>query len=49
MHWTFDEDRGVGMFLLGKLFFDRMMTRTFSSGLETLKKRVESEAAATPR
>ena len=49
VHWTFDEDRGVGMFLLGKLFFDRMMTRTFSSGLETLKKLVEGEAAATPR
>jgi uncharacterized protein YndB with AHSA1/START domain len=48
VHWTFDDDRGLGSYLLGKLFFDRMMTRTFASGLATLKKLVEGEAAATP-
>ena len=44
VHWTFDEDRGVGMYLLGKLFFDRMMTGTFLRGLETLKSLVEAES-----
>ena len=44
VHWTFDEQRGIGMFLLGKLLFDRMMTGTFASGLATLKQLVESEA-----
>lgn len=44
VHWTFDEDRGVGMYLLGKLLFDRMMTRTFAGGLQTLKSLVEREA-----
>jgi uncharacterized protein YndB with AHSA1/START domain len=44
VHWTFDEDRGVGMYLLGKLFFDRMMTNTFRGGLETLKSLVEAES-----
>jgi uncharacterized protein YndB with AHSA1/START domain len=44
VHWTFDEDRGVGMYLMGKLFFDGMMTRTFRSGLERLKALVESES-----
>lgn len=43
VHWTFDEDRGVGMFLMGKLMFDRMMTGTFTSGLETLKALVEAD------
>ena len=43
VHWTFDEDRGLGMYVMGKLFFDRMMTGTFRSGLETLKKLVEAE------
>jgi uncharacterized protein YndB with AHSA1/START domain len=42
VHWTFDEDRGLGMYLLGKLMFDRMMTGTFHGGLETLKKLVEA-------
>ena len=44
VHWTFDEDRGLGMYLMGKLMFDRMMTRTFGSGLETLRKLVEAES-----
>lgn len=44
VHWTFDEDRGVGMYLLGKLFFDRMMTGTFRGGLATLKSLVEAES-----
>ena len=44
VHWTFDEDRGIGMYLMGKLLFDRMMTGTFRSGLETLKTRIEAEA-----
>jgi len=43
VHWTFDEDRGLGMYLLGKLFFDGMMTRTFSGGLQTLNTLIESE------
>jgi carbon monoxide dehydrogenase subunit G len=42
VHWTFDEDRGLGMYLMGKLFFDRMMTRTFRGGLETLKSLIEA-------
>ncbi|MFM6973659.1 MAG: SRPBCC family protein [Agromyces sp.] len=45
VHWTFDEDRGFAMFLMGKLMFDRMMTGTFTSGLQTLKSLVEAEAA----
>jgi len=44
VHWMFDEDRGLGMYLLGKLFFDGMMTRTFSGGLQTLKTLIESES-----
>jgi hypothetical protein len=32
------------MYLLGKLLFDRMMTRTFAGGLQTLKSLVEREA-----
>ncbi len=47
VRWTFDEDRSFGMYLLGKLAFDRMMTRTFLDGLKTLKGLVESELAAT--
>lgn len=43
VQWTFDEDRGLGMYLLGKLMFDRMMTQTFRGGLETLKSLVEAE------
>jgi hypothetical protein len=46
VHWTFDEDRGLGMYLMGKLMFDRMMTRTFDAGLQTLKRLVEAEARA---
>lgn len=42
-HWTFDEDRGLGLYLMGKLLFDRMMTGTFRSGLEKLKSLVEAE------
>ncbi len=50
VHWTFDEDRGFGMYLLGKLMFDRMMTKTFLGGLETLKRLVEAESATgSPR
>ena len=44
-HWTFDEDRGVGMFLAGKLMFDRMMTGHFTNGLNKLKALVEADAA----
>ena len=44
VHWTFDEDRGIGMYLMGKLMFDRMMTGTFRKGLETLKSLVEAES-----
>jgi hypothetical protein len=44
VHWTFDEDRGLGLYLLGKLVFDRMMTRTFRDGLTTLKALVEAES-----
>ena len=43
VHWTFDEDRGVGMYLLGMLFFDRMMTNTFRGGLLKLKSLIETE------
>jgi uncharacterized protein YndB with AHSA1/START domain len=46
VHWTFDEDRGVAMYLMGKLMFDRMMTGTFRSGLETLKRLVEAEQSS---
>jgi uncharacterized protein YndB with AHSA1/START domain len=45
VHWTFDEDRSLGMYLMGKLFFDRMMTKTFRSGLERLKDLVEAESS----
>lgn len=45
VHWTFDEQRGLGMYLVGKLMFDRMMTRTFRSGLETLKSLVEADSS----
>lgn len=45
--WTFDEDRGLGMYLLGKLVFDRMMTRTFHDGLAKLKALVEDESKRT--
>ncbi len=44
VHWTFDEDRGFVMYLLGKLFFDRLMTSTFRSGLQKLKSIVEAES-----
>ncbi len=44
VHWTFDEDRAVFMYLMGRLFFDRMMTDTFRSGLLKLKALVEAEA-----
>ncbi len=43
VHWTFDEDRSLGMYLMGKLMFDRMMTGTFTSGLVALKALVEAE------
>lgn len=45
VHWTFDEDRGWGMYLMGKVMFDSMMTKTFQSGLQTLKGRVEADTA----
>ena len=48
VHWTFDEDRGLGLYLLGKLVFDRMMTRTFRDGLDVLKARVEAESGPRP-
>jgi carbon monoxide dehydrogenase subunit G len=44
VHWTFDEERGLAMYVMGKLMFDRMMTGTFRSGLETLKSLVEAES-----
>jgi hypothetical protein len=44
VHWTFDEDRSLPMYLMGKAYFDRMMTGTFKSGLETLKALVEAES-----
>lgn len=44
VHWTFDEDRGFGMYLMGKVMFDKMMTGTFESGLRTLKGLVETAA-----
>jgi uncharacterized protein YndB with AHSA1/START domain len=44
VHWTFDEDRGLGMYLMGKLMFDRMMTGTFRDGLAKLQALVEAEA-----
>ena len=43
VHWTFDEDRGIGLYLMGKLLFDRMMTDTFTSGLAKLKVLVEAD------
>ncbi len=46
VHWTFDEDRGWGMYLMGKLMFDGMMTRTFGAGLASLKACVEAESAS---
>ena len=46
VHWTFDEDRGWGMYLLGKVLFDGMMTKTFGTGLQTLKTLVEAEASS---
>ena len=42
-HWTMDQDRGVGMHLMGTLMFDRMMSGTFVKGLEKLKKLVETD------
>lgn len=42
VHWLFDQDRGLGMWLGGKLFFDRMMGGTFTKGLENLKVLVEA-------
>jgi hypothetical protein len=33
------------MYLMGRLFFDRMMTDTFRSGLLKLKALVEAEAS----
>ena len=51
VHWTFDEDRGLGMYLLGKLLFDRMMTNTFRDGLQKLKALVEADvrSGVSPR
>jgi len=46
VRWAFDEVRKLPMYLLGKLLFERMMTRTFEGGLATLKSRVEAEARA---
>lgn len=45
VHWTFDEDRGWGMYLMGKVMFDGMMTGTFRKGLEKLKALVEAESS----
>lgn len=42
-HWVLDEDRGVMMWLAGKVMFDKMMSGTFTSGLEKLKALVEAE------
>lgn len=42
VHWTFDEDRGIGMYLMGKLMFDRMMTGIFARGLASLRSLIES-------
>lgn len=42
VHWLFDQQRGFGMWLGGKLFFDRMMGGTFTKGLENLKVLVEA-------
>lgn len=42
VNWTFDEDRGAVMFLMGKLMFDKMMTKTFTHGLTTLKGLLEN-------
>lgn len=47
VHWTFDAERGFGMYVLGKLMFDRMMTKTFSGGLASLKALVEAEQNAS--
>jgi hypothetical protein len=44
VHWTFDEDRGVGMYFMGKLFFDGMMADTFRRGLQRLKSLIEAES-----
>lgn len=40
--WTMDQDRGFGMWLMGKLMFDKMMSKTFGSGLNKLKVILES-------
>lgn len=42
IHWIFDEDRNLGMWLAGKVMFDRMMTGTFETGLKKLKELVEA-------
>lgn len=42
VHWTFDEDRGAFMYLMGKVMFDKMMTGTFEGGLRTLKSLIET-------
>lgn len=46
VHWIFDEDRAWGMYLMGRILFDSMMTKTFHGGLTTLKGLVEAEARA---
>jgi uncharacterized protein YndB with AHSA1/START domain len=46
VHWIFDEDRGWPMYVMGKIMFDGMMTKTFVSGLQTLKTLIEAETSA---
>jgi|GEM_PF-4362124 len=46
---AFDQERSLGMHLMGKLIFDRMMTKSLQSGLERLKSLVETENATPPR
>jgi hypothetical protein len=42
VHWVFDQDRGFGMWLAGKVMFDRMMGGTFTKGLQKLKVLIET-------
>ncbi|MFM6974720.1 MAG: SRPBCC family protein [Agromyces sp.] len=44
--WTFDEERGFAMYLMGKLMFDKMMSGTFQQGLQKLKALVEAESGS---
>ena len=42
VHWTMDQERSLGLYLMGKLMFDRAMSGSFSRGLEKLKALVET-------